>query len=239
MRRYSNARRWVVSFGLFFCVTAATAGPEVHFTDITRSTNIDFKHENSATSSKYLVETMGGGVALLDYDNDGRLDIFFTNGAKIDDPMPDGKLPDKSDRRFWNRLYHQNPDGTFTDVTEKAGLTGMAQNYYPMGVAVGDYDNDGFEDIYVTGYGGNTLYHNNGDGTFTDVTKRTGVVAGGWSASAGFFDYHNDGNLDLLVTRYVDWSFRNNRYCGEQKPGFAGLLSPRQFQGRHKHPQSQ
>ncbi len=166
-------------------------------------------------------------------------DIFFTNGAKIDDPMPDGKLPDKSDRRFWNRLYHQNPDGTFTDVTEKAGLTGTAQNYYPMGVAVGDYDNDGFEDIYVTGYGGNMLYHNNGDGTFTDVTKRTGVVAGGWSASAGFFDYHNDGNLDLFVTRYVDWSFRNNRYCGEQKPGFAGLLSPRQFQGRHKHPQSQ
>ena len=94
MGRYSNARRWVVSLGLFFCVTAATAGPEVQFTDITRSTNIDFRHENSATSSKYLVETMGGGVALLDYDNDGRLDIFFTNGAKIDDPMPDGKLPD-------------------------------------------------------------------------------------------------------------------------------------------------
>jgi len=109
MGRYSNARRWVVSFGLFFCVTAATAGPEVQFTDITRFTNIDFKHENSATSHKYLVETMGGGVALLDYDNDGRLDIFFTNGAKIDDPMPDGKLPDKSDRGFWNRLYHQTP----------------------------------------------------------------------------------------------------------------------------------
>src|SRR5256885_2438561 len=85
-------------------------------------------------------------------------DIFFTNGAKIDDPMPDGKLPDKSDRRFWNRLYHQNPDGTFTDVTEKAGLTGMAQNYYPMGVAVGGYDNDGFEDIYVTSYGGEKTY---------------------------------------------------------------------------------
>ena len=231
MGRYSNARRWVVSFGLFFCVTAATAGPEVHFTDITRSTNIDFRHENSATSSKYLVETMGGGVALLDYDNDGRLDIFFTNGAKIDDPMPDGKLPDKSDRRFWNRLYHQNPDGTFTDVTEKAGLTGMAQNYYPMGVAVGDYDNDGFEDIYVTGYGGNTLYHNNGDGTFTDVTKRAGVIAGGWSASAGFFDYDNDGNLDLFVTRYVDWSFRNNRYCGEQKPGLRAYCHPDNFKG--------
>src|SRR5439155_827563 len=129
------------------------------------------------------------------------------------------------------RLYHQNPDGTFTDVTEKAGLTGMAQNYYPMGVAVGDYDNDGFEDIYVTGYGGNTLYHNNGDGTFTDVTKRAGVVAGGWSASAGFFDYDNDGNLDLFVTRYVDWSFRNNRYCGEQKPGLGAYCHPDNFKG--------
>src|SRR5438046_8012287 len=108
-----------------------------------------FQARNSATSNKYLLETMGGGVALLDYDNDGRLDIFFTNGARIDDPMPDGKLPDKSDGKFGNRLYHQNLDGTFTDATEKAGLTGMRQNRYDMGVAVGDYDNDGFEDIYV------------------------------------------------------------------------------------------
>jgi len=100
-----------------------------------------------------------------------------------------------------------------------------------MGVAVGDYDNDAFEDIYVTGYGGNTLYHNNGDGTFTDVTKRAGVVAGGWSASAGFFDYDNDGNLDLFVTRYVDWSFRNNRYCGEQKPGLRAYCHPDNFKG--------
>ena len=156
---------------VFFCLMGATPTPDVQFTDITQAAGIDFKHESSATSNKYLVETMGGGVALLDYDNDGRLDIFFTNGAKIDDPMPDDKLPDKSDRKFWNRLYHQNPDGTFTDVTEKAGLTGMPQNHYDMGVAVGDYDNDGFEDIYVTGFGGNTLYHNNGNGTFTDVTK--------------------------------------------------------------------
>lgn len=231
MRRCSHARHWVKSCGFFFCVIAATAGPDVQFTDITQSAKIDFKHESSATSNKYLLETMGGGVALLDYDNDGRLDIFFTNGAKIDDPMPDGKLPDKSDHRFWNRLYHQNADGTFTDVTEKAGLTGMPQNYYTMGVAVGDYDNDGFEDIYVTGYGGNTLYHNNGDGTFTDVTKHAGVAAGGWSASAGFFDYDNDGKLDLFVTRYVDWSFRNNRYCGEQKPGYRAYCHPDNYNG--------
>jgi hypothetical protein len=209
----------------------ATPAPEVRFTDVTQSAGIDFKHENSATSSKYLVETMGGGVALLDYDNDGRLDIFFTNGAKIDDPMPNGKLPDKSDRKFWNRLYHQNADGTFTDVTEKAGLTGMPQNYYGMGVAIGDYDNDGFEDIYVTGYGGNALYHNNGNGTFTDVTKTAGVGAGGWSASAGFFDYDNDGKLDIFVTRYLDWNFKTNRYCGEQKPGYRSYCHPDNYDG--------
>ena len=198
---------------------AAAPAPDVHFTDVSRAVGLTFTHQSSATSNKYLIETMGGGVALLDYDNDGRLDVFFTNGAKLDDPMPDGKAPDKSDPKYWNRLYHQTSDGTFVDVTEKAGLTGMPQNFYGMGVAVGDYDNDGFEDLYVTGYGGNTLYHNNGNGTFTDVTARAGVGAGGWSASAGFFDYDNDGKLDLFVTRYVDWTFQNNRYCGEQKPG--------------------
>jgi len=210
---------------------AATPASDVQFNDITQAAGIDFKNENSATSNKYLVETMGGGVALLDYDNDGRLDIFFVNGANIDDPMPDGKAPDKSDRKFWNRLYHQNADGTFTDVTEKTGLTGMPQNDYGMGVAVGDYDNDGFEDIYVTNYGGNTLYHNNGNGTFTDVTKKAGVAAGGWSASAGFFDYDNDGKLDIFVTRYVDWTFKTNRYCGERRPGYRAYCHPDNYAG--------
>ncbi len=144
--------------------------------------------------------------------------------------MPPGRLPDKSGPTFWNRLYHQNADGTFTDVTEKAGVTGMPQNRYGMGVAVGDYDNDGFEDIYVTNYGGNTLYHNNGDGTFADVTKRADVAAGGWSTSAGFFDYDNDGALDLFVTRYVDWSFQNNRYCGEKRPGYRAYCHPDNFE---------
>jgi hypothetical protein len=218
-------------FGLFLPFMAAAAASDVQFTDITQAVRIDFKHESSATSSKYLVETMGGGVALVDYDNDGRLDIFFTNGAKIDDPMPAGKVPDKSDRKFWNRLYRQNEDGTFADVTEKAGLTGIPQNHYGMGSAVGDYDNDGFEDLYVTNYGGNTLYHNKGDGTFADVTSRAGVAAGGWSASAGFFDYDNDGNLDLFVTRYVDWSFQNNRHCGEKKPGYRAYCHPDNYDG--------
>jgi hypothetical protein len=213
----------------FALALAPAAG--VQFLDVTQAVGVAFSHANSATSSKYLVETMGGGVALLDYDNDGRLDIFFTNGAKIDDPMPADKQPDKSDKRFWNRLYHQNTDGTFTDVTDKAGLSGAAQNRYGMGVAVGDYDNDGFEDLYVTSYGANTLYRNNHDGTFTDVTARAGVAAGGWSASAGFFDYDNDGHLDLFVTRYVTWSFEANRYCGEKPPGARAYCHPDNFDG--------
>lgn len=224
-------RLWALPCGLLVPLMGAAPAPSVQFTDITQTARVDFKHENSATSNKYLLETMGAGVALLDYDNDGRLDMFFTNGAKIDDPAPEGKRPDKSDRKFWNRLYRQNADGTFADVTEKAGLTGMPQNHYGMGVAVGDYDNDGFEDLYLTGYGGNTLYRNNGDGTFTDVTDKAGVAAGGWSASAGFFDYDNDGKLDLFVTRYVDWTFQNNRYCGEKKPGYRAYCHPDNFDG--------
>jgi hypothetical protein len=235
MRRPRYARRWSTASGLVFILIGylmgATPEPEVRFSDITQTVKIDFKHESSATSNKYLIETMGGGVALLDYDNDGRLDIFFTNGAKIDDPMPDDKQPDKSDRKYWNRLYHQNSDGTFTDVTEKAGLSGMPQNHYDMGIAVGDYDNDGFEDIYVTGFGGNTLYHNNGNGTFTDVTKSAGVAGGAWSASAGFFDYDNDGKLDLFVTRYVNWTFKTNRYCGEKQPGYRAYCHPDNYDG--------
>jgi hypothetical protein len=215
---------------LLLLIGAAPA-PNVQFTDVTQAIGIDFTHENSATSNKYLVETMGGGVALLDYDNDGRLDMFFTNGAKIDDPQPSGTPPDKSERRFWNRLYRQNENGTFSDVTEKAGLTGAAQNYYGMGVAVGDYDNDGFADLYVTNFGGNTLYQNKRDGTFTDVTKTAGVSGGGWSASAGFVDVDNDGKLDLFVTRYLNWSFQANRHCGEKKPGYRAYCHPDNYDG--------
>ena len=201
------------------------------FIDATQAAGVAFTHENSATTNKYLIETMGGGVALLDFDNDGRLDIFFTNGAKLDDPTPAGKRPDKSDRRFWNRMYHQRPDGTFVDVTEKARVSGATQNHYGMGAAVGDYDNDGFQDLYVTGYGGNTLYRNNRDGTFADVTGTAAVGGGGWSASAGFFDYDNDVRLDLFVTRYLDWTFQGNGYCGERKPGYRAYCHPDNYPG--------
>lgn len=225
-----NLRPIVSSLLLVIFISKAWAS-NVQFTDITEQSKLHFRQENSATSNKYLIETMGGGVALFDYDNDGRLDIFFTNGAKLDDPMPDGKSADKSDPKYWNRLYHQNADGTFTDVTEQAGLSGVSQGYYSMGVAVGDYDNDGYEDVYVTGFGGNILYHNNGDGTFSDVTAKAGVKGGGWSASAGFLDYDNDGKLDLFVTRYIDWTYKTNRYCGERREGYRAYCHPDNYDG--------
>ena len=169
---------------------------------------------------------MGGGVAMFDYDNDGWLDLFFVNGARIQDPMPRGASPDKSDPRFWNRLYRNNRDGTFRDVTETAGLQGRL---YGMGVATGDYDNDGNVDLLVTNLGGNILYHNNGDGTFTDVTAKAGVSGSGWCTGACFVDYDRDGRLDLIVTRYVEWDFSSNVFCGEHKPGYRAYCHPDQF----------
>ncbi|MBV8807554.1 MAG: VCBS repeat-containing protein, partial [Acidobacteriaceae bacterium] len=129
---------------------------------------------------------MGAGVALFDYDNDGLLDIYLVNGAPIADPSTPGTIPKKNGPQYWNRLYHQQKNGTFEDVTEKAGVAGDG---YGMGVAVGDYDNDGREDLYVTQYGHNILYHNNGNGTFTDVTAEAGVGGSGWSTSATWVDY--------------------------------------------------
>src|SRR5215203_1133003 len=139
----------------------ATTAPQfpspVTFTDISAASGINFKHVASVTSIKYLPETMSAGVALIDFDNDGRLDVFFTNGAEIVENMPKNKQPEKTDAKYWNRLYRQKPDGTFEDVTEKAGVKGEG---YGFGAAVGDYDRDGFADLYVTRYGGATLYHN-------------------------------------------------------------------------------
>jgi hypothetical protein len=205
---------------------ALTTGAGPSFTDVTAPLGVGFVHENSPTTNKYLIETMGGGVALLDFDNDGWLDVFFTNGAKLQDPMAPDVSPEKSDPRFWNRLYRNNRNGTFTDVTEKAHVPGTG---YSMGVAVGDYDNDGFEDLYLTQYGGNVLYHNNGDGTFSDVTKRAGVAAEGWSSSAGFLDFDNDGRLDVFVCRYLRWTFQGNVYCGERRPGYREYCHPSSF----------
>jgi enediyne biosynthesis protein E4 len=208
--------------------SAASQRPPIQagkFVDITRASGVDFQYQASHTAKKYLLETMGPGVALFDYDNDGRLDIFVVNGAPLSDPMRKGAVPQKAGAKFWNRLYHQKKDGTFEDVTEKAGLQGAG---YGMGVAVGDYDNDGFEDLYVTAYGGNKLYHNNGDGTFTDVTEKAGVAGNGWSTSAIWVDLDNDGLLDLVVLRYLQWDF-DDVWCGEHKEGYRAYCHPDYF----------
>jgi len=155
---------------------ASTVAPPAKFVDITAKSHLLFNSQASHSPTKYLIETMGSGVALFDYDNDGLLDIFFVNGAPLSRTTPKGTIPQKTDSKHWNRLFHQKKDGTFEDVTEKAGLQGIG---YGMGVAVGDYDNDGYEHLYVTGYGGNRLYHNNGNGTFTDITERSGTGGGG------------------------------------------------------------
>lgn len=196
------------------------------FADVTARSGIGFVHQSSATSRKYLIESMGGGVAVLDFDGDGLPDLFFVNGAALQDPMPPGAHPDKSAPRYWNRLYRNNGDGTFADVTEKAGLQGRG---YSMGVAAADFDNDGHTDLYVTGLDGNVLYRNNGDGTFRDVTAEAGVAGGGWSAGALFIDYDRDGLLDLVVSRYLQWDFSKDIWCGERKPGYRAYCHPDQF----------
>jgi enediyne biosynthesis protein E4 len=196
------------------------------FTDISSTSGIRFRQQSSHTSQKYLIETMGAGVALLDFDGDGKLDLFFVNGAALDDPMPRGKTPSKSDPRYWNRLYRNLGHGKFVDVTEKAGLRGQG---YGMGVAVGDYDNDGKPDIYVTGFGRNFLYHNQGNGTFKDLTEQAGVAGSGWSTGAAFLDYDGDGRLDLVVARYLDWDFDKNIWCGTENVKQRGYCHPNAF----------
>ncbi len=207
---------------------AAPAVPATpgHFTDITAKSGVTFLGRASHTPKKYLIETMGSGVALFDYDNDGRLDLFLVNGAPLADPMKPGAIPQKTGPEYWNRLYHQKKDGAFEDVTEKAGLQGIG---YGMGVAVGDYDNDGYEDLYVTAYGGNRLYHNNGNGTFTDVTDTSGTGGSGWSTSAAWVDLDNDGLLDLVVLRYLKWDF-DDIWCGEHRDGYRAYCHPDVFQ---------
>lgn len=180
------------------------------FEDVTAKVGVNFVHQAPHSSRKYLLETMGSGVALFDYDNDGRLDLYLVNGAPFGDYVPKGTIPQKTGPKYWNRLYHQKADGTFEDVTEKAGLQGVG---YGMGVAVGDYDNDGYEDLFVTSLGGNHLYHNNGNGTFTDVTAKAGVGGTGWSTSAAWVDLDGDGYLDLVVLRYIQWDW-DDVWCG-------------------------
>jgi len=167
-----------------------------------------WRHVNGRSPEYYLPETTGAGCAFLDYDNDGWMDIYLVNSGKFDFYDPDPPLR--------NALYKNNRDGTFTDVTDKAGVAGGG---YGMGVAVGDYNGDGLPDLYVTQYGRNILYRNNGDGTFTDVTEKSGLAAPGWSSSAVWFDYDNDGKLDLFICRFVEFNKSKNKFCGNERTG--------------------
>jgi hypothetical protein len=205
-------------------VKAQDAPVPVHFTDIRKTAGITFVQDSTESDEKYYLETMGTGVAWLDYDQDGLMDLYFVQTGPTDAHKPAKPLR--------SALYHNNGDGTFTDVTEKAGVGG--EGHYGQGVAVGDFDNDGFPDLYVTGYGRAILYHNNGDGTFTDVTAKAGVAdQGQWSSSAGWFDFDKDGWLDLVVANYLDWSPKNNPWCGERKPGYRSYCAPGNYKGLH------
>ncbi len=200
---------WFVAMPPAPAVLAAKPS-QIRFENRQSRSGVSFVLDNGTTEDKPIIDAVLGGVALLDYDNDGYLDIYFTNGAHIPDLVKDGPA-------FYNRLYHNNHDGTFTDVTDRAGVKGEG---YSIGAAAADFDNDGWTDIYVTGVNRNILYHNNGDGTFTDVTARAGVtgVSNGkklFSVSAAWIDYDNDGLLDLFVANYLDWTPETSHVCGE------------------------
>ena len=224
--RAINRRELIKGLGAVGVTLAAlprlrgSSSSAVRFVDVARSAGITFEHNNAASAEKYLIETMGSGCGWIDFDQDGLLDLYLVNGAATNAYKPA--------RPLCSALYRNNGDGTFADVTEKAGVG--AEGLFGMGVAVGDFDNDGFPDLFVCGYGRCILYHNNGNGTFTDVTSRAGVAnAGRWASSAAWFDYDNDGRLDLVIANYVDWSLQRNFYCGDRGPGMRSYCHPDDF----------
>jgi enediyne biosynthesis protein E4 len=197
----------------------------IAFEDVARSKRVAFTLNNSATTRKHIIEPMVGGVALLDYDNDTRLDIYFVNGARIPSLQKDDPI-------FSNRLFRQAEDGTFADVTSKAGVAGQG---YDMGVAVADYDNDGFTDLFVAGLEGSSLYRNRQDGTFEDVTARAGLMSGKlqqqWSVAAAWVDFDTDGALDLFVVNYLDWAPEKDRVCPNPTASYRVYCDPQYYTG--------
>jgi enediyne biosynthesis protein E4 len=222
-----SRRRFIHLLGLAGLSTAAGVAPRRAvqtatplFEEIPAGVSgINWVHTNAMSENRYLPETMGPGVAFFDYDNDGWVDIFMVNSGASDFYQP--KAPLK------NALYKNNRNGTFTDVTDQAGLAGGKE--FGMGCAIGDYDNDGYPDILVTAYGRCTLYHNNGNGTFTDVTGKAGLAAPGWTTSAVWFDYDNDGRLDLFLCSFVEYSAKGQVFCGDNKLGKRFYCIPRVF----------
>lgn len=201
--------------------SASSIAP-IRFRNIAEQARLDFVLRNDASPRKYQVETMTGGVAVIDYDNDGWMDIYFVNGAKL----PEMK---KSSSQFWNRLYRNNRDETFSDVTEKAGVAGEG---FSMGVAVADYDNDGDQDLFVAGVNRNILFRNDGKGRFEDVTTKAGLSNTRlWSVAAAWLDHDNDGDLDLFVANYCKWSPEIDPYCGAMKEGWRTYCFPDKYEG--------
>ncbi len=210
-----NRRRFLAAAALTATATRlrargqAAGAPPIQFEDIAQKAGVHFVTENCPTPEKYQPETMPAGIALFDYDGDGRLDIYLVNGAEMPSLVKTGP-------KYANRLFHNNGDGTFSDVSVRAGVTGAG---YGMGAAVGDYDNDGWPDLFLANVNGNQLFHNNGDGTFTDVTAKAGLSGAAyhgrkmWSIAAGWFDYNNDGLLDLFVANYCQWDPRYEPVC--------------------------
>ncbi len=201
-------------------LASQTTAP-VRFRNVARSAGVEFVLENTPTPEKQMIETMAGGVAVFDYNGDGRPDLFFTNGATI-------PALEKSAPKYFNRLYRNEGGMKFTDVTAQAGLAGAG---YSMGAAAADYDNDGHVDLFVAGVNRNILYRNLGHGRFEDVTARAGIKSGPWAVAAGWFDYDNDGRLDLFVANYLRWSPDNNRFCGDRALNLRVYCHPKYFEG--------
>ena len=215
---------WLVSTGGAYFVSSGLAQQRAAavspFCDACPTSGITFRQHNGAIGGKELIETFTSGCGVLDYDNDGLLDIYLVNGAAIPSLRKEGQ-------EYSNRLYRNLGNLKFVDVTQAAHAEGRG---YGMGVAVGDYDNDGFPDLYVTNFGQNQLLHNRGDGTFEDVTEKAGVGGGGWSTSAAFLDYDRDGYLDLFVARYVVYELGKHPRCGDQQRGLLSYCLPDPFQ---------
>jgi hypothetical protein len=206
---------------LLLAVVANATAPPVRFRDVAAQSGISFVLENNPTDRKHMIETMPGGIAVFDYDGDGRPDIYFTNGASL-------PSLEKASPKFWNRLYRNEGEMKFRDVTETAGVAGAG---YSMGAAAADYDNDGRPDLFIAGVNRNVLYRNLGNGRFEDVTAKAGIKSGEWAVAAGWFDYDRDGKLDLWVAHYAKWSPAFDRYCGDASRGLRIYCHPKYFEG--------